>query len=195
MIYWLKQKIPVSIKRKVKRVFRDSWQSVAYKINKSRFDKNKKIRHVVFICTGNICRSPFAEFALRQVVGNENVTIESCGTDVQKFVVSPTNAICVAQRFGVNLNNHYSKSYCSCNLEMADVIFSMDYGHYQWVLSVFPKYKNKTFLLRDFSHFPGNIACNIHDPLGMEEIEYNKIYTLIFECINRFSEECNFICE
>ena len=180
MLRRLKALLPRSLKRSVTRLYRNIQESFAYQLAKPAGAPHR-ITHVVFVCKGNICRSAFAEYYLRSILdeGHENIRIESCGLDVDQGFVSPPEAVQAAREFGLDLTGHRSKGAAACDLRNADLIVPMEYGHYRRLLALYPQYKDKIRLLRDFAPWPQRIFCNIHDPYGLGLKEFRRCFRMI----------------
>ena len=183
MLDFVKRKIPIKFKIKFKRFIRDLWQSIAYLATRKKIDI-KNINHIVFVCTGNICRSSFAEYLLRKKIEHRQIRIESCGLDVTQAVCSPIEAVIAGEAHCVDLRAHRSKSVDECDLTNADLIIPMDYGHYYRLISIYPEYKTKIKLLRDFMKKPYGLICNIHDPFGLDQNEFNNCFKNIKFCLD-----------
>ncbi|MEA5115729.1 MAG: hypothetical protein VB050_17060 [Geobacteraceae bacterium] len=166
MLAWLKKYIPRPVKRAIRCFFRNAWESLLYKIARRHLDL-RVIKHVVFVCKGNICRSAFAEKYLERKMTEEAVRIESCGLDVDQGGYSPPEAVRVAGDFGVDLASHHAKGLSSCNLQEADLIVAMEYGQYLRLRGLYPEKEACICLLREFAPWPTRIFCNIDDPFGL----------------------------
>jgi protein-tyrosine-phosphatase len=102
--------------------------------------------------------------------------IESCGLDVDQSLHSPPEAVRIAATFGLNLGIHLSKRLADTDLHNADLIIPMEYQQYNRLLTMFPDYKSKIWLLNDFALWPANILCNIYDPFGQEDSEFRRCF-------------------
>jgi len=187
MIRKVKELIPGKFKRTAKRTFRSLLESTKYWLIKPGSDK-KQFRHIVFVCQGNICRSVFAEYYLRAHVSDESTKIESCGLDVVKAGSSPQLAVQVGRDFGLDLGSHLSKSYLVCDIQKADLIVPMEYPQYRKLIEMYPDYKHKIQLLRDFSPWPEKLMCNIYDPYGLEETDFRQCFGHMKKALERLSK-------
>lgn len=81
---------------------------------------------VLFVCTGNICRSPFAEHYMRQRLAYAQV--RSAGTlQISKRLVPKSVERIARERFGVDLSSHRSSILSHESIEWADVVLAMDH--------------------------------------------------------------------
>lgn len=174
----IKSLFPRSLKRKSKTGFQNVIQSAGYRLSRKR-KAIEKADHIVFVCKGNICRSVFAEHALKNMLPRTGIKIESCGLDVDRQTPSPQEAVASARKFGVDLSGHLSKGLENCNLQNADLIVAMEYDQIGRITGMHPEYRNKTVLLREVATFPVNLVCNINDPYGLEPKEFARCFAII----------------
>ena len=117
-------------------------------------------RQVLFLCHGNICRSPFAELmARREMPGWE---FFSAGFHLESGRPSPENVQAVARSFGVDLSGFRSKKVSLQAVEAADLIILMDTSNLLSFIRQFPQALHKVLLLGMFAFPPGEIR----DPYG-----------------------------
>lgn len=182
VINLVKRHVPKRLKRNLKRTAQNFWDSKQYR----RLYKplpSKKAAWVVFICKGNVCRSAFAEHYLREKSSN-SFKVESCGLDVDQGGPPPENAVRVAAKHGVDLQAHQSKGISSCNMERADLILAMEFWQYCRLLSLLPEKSDQIFLLRDFVPGLSGCLCNISDPYGLSDKEFDKCFRLMQKALD-----------
>lgn len=138
------------------------------------------LRRILFICYGNICRSPFAELywnARRAEVEQANDPSTPCSgtpvaTSAGTYPVagrrSPDGIVEIAYRRGVDLRHHRSRLLVASAVQEADAIFVMDLHNYRDLLSRYPDVRSKTWLL---GLFAGSDSAVIEDPylMGADE--------------------------
>lgn len=149
------------------------------------------LRSVLFVCKGNICRSPFAErFAsmlpCRGI--NSGIMFGSAGLHVRQPVPSPEDAIRVARRFGVNLENHRSQAISLELVKSYDMIIAMEAWQYADLRSSFKDYQEKLFLLplldpNSAGMEQGYAAFNIQDPYGGPVTTFEMCFERISRCV------------
>ena len=84
---------------------------------------------VTFICTGNRCRSPFAEVALRRLGDSLPLHVTSCGTLDLAAEPSTPEMISAARALGLDLDAHRSRHLSLGNLEHADLVLGFELNH------------------------------------------------------------------
>ena len=186
MISVVKNWVNPSTKRKIKWSARTFLQSSIYFFVRGRSEIGDAL-HIVFVCKGNVCRSPFAEYYLKSLPLNANIKIESCGLDVDQSVPSPSEASSTAVEFGVDLTENRSRSLVACDLEQADLIVGMEYDHFKRLVEKFPNKKQQIVLLQDFAPWPESLVCNIHDPYGCGLSEFRACFNTIKCALNRLA--------
>ena len=187
MLRQLKSIFPNRFKRVAVRTIRNFRDSFTYRRTADHRQTIWPVNHIIFVCKGNICRSPFAEHYLRKKV-KIKVDIESCGLEVIQSKRPPIEALNAADRFGVNLRNHRSRGLCGCDIDGADLILPMEFSHYKHLVRRFPGKRENIMLLRDF--IPGftGVLCNIDDPYGLAPLNFHTCFRLIMRASDHISE-------
>ena len=147
-------------------------------INKA-MDLLKSAESLLFICKGNICRSPFAHYYLESFL-LDSVSVESCGYYPQDGRSCPSNGIEAAKKFGLDMTSHRSKQVSSDLISEADIIFTFDEANYQTVKNKFPLAKDKLYRIGLFSQS----GLVIKDPYGENVKYFDEIYQLIAQAID-----------
>lgn len=141
---------------------------------------------VLFLCLGNICRSPFAERYLRNrlvEVGIDDVSIRSAGTMDNPGRGSPAPALEAARAFGVSLDDHESVHVTPELLDASDVIFIMDASNYRSVRQQFGRAVDRTWFLNSFVD-PDEYE--IADPYGEDTEAFEATYGTIADAVDEF---------
>jgi len=150
-------------------------------------------RSVLFVCKGNICRSPFAEHLASKLQGerqSSEIRFASAGLHVSQPIPSPENAIQVARQFGVDLEGHRSMAISRELVESYDMIIAMEAWQYVELRSSFALHQKKMFLLplldpNRLGEEYGYADFNIQDPYGGPRSAFEKC----FERISRYLEK------
>jgi protein-tyrosine phosphatase len=150
--------------------------------------KNRNIRNiqspVLFICKGNICRSPFAEEYFKSLLEKRgfDVDVQSAGLDTENGRTCPDEAISAAISFGLDLKRHRSKQLDSQLIQKSNLIICMQFSQFFEIIKRFPEAKDKCRLLKHYSGI--SFDMNIYDPFGKDKVEFISCYREIAECLD-----------
>jgi protein-tyrosine phosphatase len=106
---------------------------------------------VLFVCTGNLCRSPSAALLLAQHLseaGPPDVTVESAGTSETTSTVPP-KLVHEASGFGLDLYSHVPRRVDTATIARADMVIGMARTHVRETVLADPSSFTKTFTLRE----------------------------------------------
>ncbi len=131
-------------------------------------------KYVLFICTGNVCRSPMAETLFRELVKDRSdFTVSSAGVSAAPGQTASEHTAELLKARGIDLSDFRSRPVTKEILRQATHIFSMTQGHQQSLESLFPEEtKGKSFLVCDFCEIDGVIGLDIPDPIGLGREAY-----------------------
>ncbi|MCQ6274606.1 low molecular weight protein arginine phosphatase [Bacillus sp. V3B] len=139
---------------------------------------------VLFVCTGNTCRSPMAE-ALLKSMELPGIEVCSAGIYAENGSAASTNAKKVLDKQAIP-HDHQSSMLTDKLVEGADYILTMTLGHKSAVMNRFPNAHLKTFTLKEFAQLNGN--QDIADPFGGSEDMYRAAFSEIKEAIEKIVE-------
>lgn len=147
--------------------------------------------HVIFICTGNICRSAMADGYLKyriKEIGRENdVIVSSAGTHAMQGEESPINAKKAIEKYGANIYSHTATTLERVNLEKATHILVMTDRHKRDVIARYPKLADKVKLLGEYAK--DKKYKEIDDPWGYSFEVYEKCAKEIVDSVEGFIEK------
>jgi len=118
-----------------------------------------EITRVLFVCTGNICRSPTAEVMAADLFKDRGIEFSSAGTIAQDGGHAAPNSVAIAEEFGPDLAAHRSQPL-TADLN-PDLVFGMEQGHLNSARRVFTELPVGRIRLLDH---PNAIA----DPYGYD---------------------------
>jgi protein-tyrosine phosphatase len=124
---------------------------------------------IVFLCYGNICRSPLAAALAEQKLSG--VVIDSAGFHDQTGRSCPQKILRIASSYGINLSNHRSARATRDQLANADLVIAMDLENLDRACLEFPEIADRITLLGLFG--PETLA--IADPYLADEPATNRI--------------------
>jgi len=166
-------------------------------------DKNKFM--VLFVCTGNSCRSPMAEGILKKMLKENklnNFEVVSAGTSSMDGAFASLFAMEVAKAQNVDLTQHRTRQLNREILREADLILAMSDAHLEAIRRMDEKALEKTYPLKTFPrHYPissseGGLSetknedkrqgvSYIRDPIGGSIDDYNQCFLEIEKEIKR----------
>jgi glycine hydroxymethyltransferase len=133
------------------------------------------MRNVLFVCTGNVCRSPMAQGLFADLVrGRRDIEVTSAGIGAVGGQSPSPYAIDVMHQLGLDIRNIRSKPLMADLVRKADFIFVMTYGHLDSMLLLFPSAAEKTFLLREFETDLPVMERDVSDPIGQSREVYRQ---------------------
>ena len=121
------------------------------------------MKNVLFICTGNVCRSPMAEGLLRHMAG-DRVAVASAGLGAGHGQPPSVHAIEVLKKEGIDISDIRSQPVSPDLLRRADYVFTMTRDHLDMLLLLFPEMAPKTRLLR-FDEAAKGGRMDVTDPI------------------------------
>ncbi|UAB76934.1 low molecular weight phosphotyrosine protein phosphatase [Erythrobacter sp. SCSIO 43205] len=136
---------------------------------------------VLFVCLGNICRSPMAEGAFRQAATDAGlkVAVDSAGTASYHIGTPPDpRAIKVARRHGVDIAQGRGRQLCEQDFEQFTHIFALDTANLAGIEARAPRYSQaKVALLLDA--IDGCAGQSVADPYYGDESDFEECWSQI----------------
>ncbi|MCI1896595.1 MAG: hypothetical protein LKK54_06165 [Ancrocorticia sp.] len=114
---------------------------------------------ILTVCTGNICRSPLAEFLLRDTLDPQLFTVESAGTRAVPGSRVPPQQVEVALGLGItDIGRHEARRLTPDMIAQADLVLTASLSRRRRVVRTLPQATKKTFTMREFAHIAHEIT-------------------------------------
>ena len=137
---------------------------------------------ILFVCTGNTCRSPMAEAIFNKIkLSDEHIAI-SRGTNVffsQSISPKAKNAL---ESYGILSFSHQSTQITEDDISESDLILTMTSAHKMALKSACPKHKQKIFTLNEKAFGKDS---DISDPYGLAQEDYDICAKQIFDAVEK----------
>ena len=144
----------------------------------------RPVGSVLFLCLGNLCRSPFAEVAAAQRLAG--VSVASAGFLSHDGRPSPPHVVQTAHSLGVDLSAARARRVTAAQVDQADLIICMDVSHLQRMANEFPQALGKTTLLGLFR--PGG-AMEMRDPYDLSPAATRVVFQDILQAIDALAAQ------
>lgn len=140
------------------------------------------VRNILFVCTGNTCRSPMAAALLRQLLnerGGEfrNIRVSSAGLYAHPGASASPEAIETMRGYGLDLSNHLARELAREELAAADLILTMTNAQKNQIIKVYPAVKDRVYVLREYVYgkdAAGEAQWDVLDPFGQPVEVYQQ---------------------
>lgn len=146
---------------------------------------------ILFVCTGNTCRSPMAQAALQVLLQKQRPNkfrVISAGISTAAGYPATRFANDAVKVWKGDLSNHESQQLSPSLIEEADLILAMAPEHYKEILRMVPSALDKVYL---FKNFPDSapVGDGVDDPIGQSLDRYNETFLEIAEYLGQNLEE------
>src|SRR6201982_515589 len=140
----------------------------------------RNVKRVLFVCTGNICRSPIAEGLFRRLLGNrKDIEVVSAGVHAVRGQPPSLYAVEVCAEAGAAISSLRSKPLTAALVDRATHIFAMTGAHLETIQTLFPQGAEKSFLLREFEEPGTTVWRDVPDPIGLGREVYEQCARII----------------
>jgi glycine hydroxymethyltransferase len=125
------------------------------------------MKTILFVCTGNVCRSPMAEGLFRHAMANRgDYRVGSAGVGAIDGQPPSAYAQRALKELGIDISRQRSRMLTAELVNQADYIFGMTHSHVDSITLLYPQAAEKTFLLREFDDTLDAFEKDITDPIG-----------------------------
>ncbi len=153
---------------------------------------------ILFICSGNLCRSPMTKGLMDKIIIDNipntkstiKITTLSAGTIAVNGELPTDHAQQAIRKYGADISRHLSAPLTEERIKMADLILTMQEKHKTAVLELVPTAKAKTFVITEY------ISKNKHgidDPIGQPLAKYeeiaDKLYLILRKVYNKIMKK------
>ncbi len=159
-------------------------------VKKEDIEAAAKKQAILFVCTGNTCRSVIAKALLEKKLKEKNrsdVELLSAGIMMFDGLSASEGTRQVLAKEGMDVSGHRSQRVTKEMLRRSDIILVMEKLQEDIILELAPDTKNRLFLLKEFAKIE-DTSLDIKDPIGRDEDFYEYTFSVIKEAVQRVSE-------
>lgn len=147
---------------------------------------------VMFICTGNICRSAMADAYAKKIVQEQHLDIQifSAGTYASTGEHASYNSIEVMKDYDVDLSNHTATNISDSNINEMDLILCATNSHKIFLTHYYPDLAKKIYTMKEYADecsSPSDI--DISDPWGYDINVYRMCAAEIIICVDKIIQK------
>ena len=149
-----------------------------------------RVRSVLFVCYGNIMRSPMAEAMLKRALAEQGINcvgVQSAGLHARAGHEAHPLARRVSRAIGLPLDNHRAQLLTPEMVASSDVIFAMDFENLAELCAVHPDAKNKIHMLSAFAEGKQRNR-EIADPYYGDEETTRQCYAVLMQCVRNLAQ-------
>jgi protein-tyrosine-phosphatase len=149
------------------------------------------MKQILFVCTGNTCRSPMAAALFNRLAALElqglGYTASSAGLSAMDGFPASRNAVKAMDSYpGADLSGHRSRMLRPDDVANAHLILTMCRSHKQYLLSMYPHAYQKVFTLKEYAY---GAEADIDDPYGGDEGIYRQSADEIAQAVEKLAEK------
>ena len=140
--------------------------------------------NILFVCTGNTCRSPMAASLMNKIAQDEglDIRIESAGIFAEEGSPASPEAFVTMKKYDIDLLGHHAQQINSELIEKSDIILTMTQGQKMLFGDVSA---NKVYTVCEYAGVEGDID----DPFGGDVEEYEEVAQMLYLALQAIAEK------
>lgn len=150
--------------------------------------------NVMFVCTGNICRSAMAHWLFLKKLDDLNRTdihVFSCGIFAEPGDRATNEAVDIMKEYGVDLTKHRATNIRHSDMRQMDLILCATNSHKISVLHAYPDLEDRVYTLKEYVSYNReyHTKIDLDDPWGYGEDVYRFCASEINDCLDLLAKK------
>ena len=157
-------------------------------IKKDKIEKIVKTKNILFVCTGNSCRSVMAEGLFKKMMrSRSDVEIFSAGIGTLGGLKPSQETVELLKKEDIDISYCFSRPLTDEMIKKSDLILVMGNLHKDYILQRVPNSENRVYLLKEFAKLD-NMNLDITDPIGGSVELYGEVFYIIKSALERIKD-------
>jgi len=145
------------------------------------------MKKIMFVCTGNICRSAMAEGYLKMILNRKKINdiyVCSSGLYAEDGEEASYLAKKTMEEYDVDLSNHKATNIKNSPVQEMDVILCATLAHKQIMVQAYPELKEKVYTIKEYAYGENCEKKDISDPWGYDSTIYKRCAEELVDAID-----------
>ena len=148
--------------------------------------------NILMVCLGNICRSPLAEGILKSKIQNQNIIVDSAGTEAYHIGNLPdSRSRDVAKKYGIDITNQRARKIEISDLDKFDFIYAMDETNYKNIIALAQNEHQKAKVFMIMNELLPTENVSVPDPYYGGNNGFEHVYKMLNEACDIIINKIN----
>ena len=156
--------------------------------------EGRKTMKIMFVCTGNTCRSAMAEGLAIKLIKEKklNIEVHSAGIFASDGEHASYNSVAIMKEYDVDIALHKSTSIQNSNIQNMDLILCATKTHKANLILAYNNLKEKIFTMKEYAELDNNGQdLDVKDPWGLNINTFRMCAAEISLCVDKIIEKIN----
>jgi len=145
---------------------------------------------IMFVCTGNICRSAMADWLLKERLkeNKQDIQVYSCGIQAYTGESATNYSIQTLKKHGIDGKKHRATNVKDSCIKECDLILCATINHKMALIRMYPEKQDKIYTMKEYAFPEEKEDLDIADPWGYDLQTYENCFIQIEKCVTEIIE-------